>query len=88
MKKTKLFLAKPGKISVEIEIAGKSKRTKKKYGAYQHTGFTNSDSSAFPGTKVPARKWFGVSKRMAPGSAAHKKMVLKRSLRIRRAFKK
>ena len=79
----------PGKSPVyEIQMVGESSRTGNIYGAFHNTGYTNSPNARFPGAKVPQRKWFGVSVRMAPGSPAYKKYELERHLRIKSAFKK
>tara|TARA_R110002110_G_scaffold216643_1_gene430631 strand:+ start:593 stop:1099 length:507 start_codon:yes stop_codon:yes gene_type:complete len=86
---TRVKQSTPGKEPVyEIRMVGKSGRTGEIYGAFHNTGYTNSPKARFPGAKVPQRKWFGISVRMAPGSDAYKKYELERHLRIKSAFKK
>ena len=89
MGETRIKPSKPGNEPIyEIEMVGKSSRTGNIYGAFHNTGYINSPKARFPGAKVPQRKWFGVSVRMAPGSDAYKKYQLERGLRLRSAFKK
>jgi len=94
MSKTKLTPSRSGENPIyQIEMVGKSKKAGrseggKVYGAFHNTGYTNSPKSWFPNAKVPQRRWFGISKRMEPGSEGHKKYELERSMRIRSAFKK
>ena len=89
MGETRVKQSTPGNEPVyEIKMVGKSSRTGNIYGAFHNTGYTNSSNARFPGAKVPQRKWFGISVRMAPGSPAYKKYELERHLRIKSAFKK
>ena len=89
MGETRVKQSKPGKEPVyEIRMVGKSSRTGNQYGAFHNTGYTNSPNARFPGAKVPQRKWFGESVRVAPGSDVYKKYQLERGLRIKSAFKK
>lgn len=94
MGETRVKQSTPGNEPVyEIEMVGVSKAVGRKeggkvYGAFHNTGYTNSSDAWFPGAKVPQRKWFGISVRMAPGSDAYKKYELERHLRIKSAFKK
>ena len=89
MGETRVKQSKPSKEPIyEIEMVGKSSRTGNIYGAFHNTGYINSPKARFPGAKVPPRKWFGLSVRMAPGSDAYKKYELERHLRIKSAFKK
>ena len=89
MGETRVKPSKPGNEPIyEIQMVGRSSRTGNIYGAFHNTGYTNSPEAWFPGAKVPQRKWFGSSVRMAPGSPAYKKYELERHLRIKSAFKK
>ena len=75
MEERKIKQATVASPSFEIEMVGKSKRTEKIYGAFHHTGYTTSPNSAIPNRKVPARKWFGVSKSCRPGGDQWKKSI-------------
>ena len=88
MRKTKKIPATEKKLKFFIEMAGKSSRTGNYYGAYHNEGYTNPPGSWFPGTVVPARKWFGIPIDFKPGGKEYDKAILNIKLRIRRAFKK
>tara|TARA_R100000808_G_C2146405_1_gene154323 strand:- start:1529 stop:2020 length:492 start_codon:yes stop_codon:yes gene_type:complete len=68
MRQTKKIPATKKKHSFIIKMDAKKGKNKRKvqYGAYHNQGYTNSPNSAFPGTKVPKREWFGIPKNMKP----------------------
>ena len=88
MRKTKKIPATDKKLEFHIEMAGKSSRSGNYYGAYHNEGYVNPPGSWFPGTVVPARKWFGVPVDFKKGGKEYDKAILNIKLRIRRAFKK
>ena len=89
MKKTKKRPSTPSTLNFEIKMnAGPGKnKGRVQYGAYQNQGFDNSPKSAFPGTTVPKREWFGVSKDMKPGGKEFDKFIETFFQKVRRAIK-
>ena len=86
MKQTSFTRATLAKPIFTIEMTGKSSRTGDVYGAYHNQGFVNSADSRFPGTKVPKREWFGISKNMQPGGPGYNRAMLEIDKRIDSAF--
>tara|TARA_Y100001938_G_C8086992_1_gene432650 strand:- start:452 stop:949 length:498 start_codon:yes stop_codon:yes gene_type:complete len=67
---------KPDSFIIKMDAKkGKNKR-KVQYGAYHNQGYRNSEDSAFPGTTVPQRKWFGIPKSMQKNGSELKKFMI------------
>ena len=77
MSRTKKLPATSGKLAFQLKMnAGRGKnKSNVQYGAYHQVGFTNSPQSAYPNTKVPARKWWGIPQTMQPGGKELNKWI-------------
>ena len=76
----------PSNLSFEIQMTGKWKGTT--YGVLHNEGFTTSSKSMIPGKRVPARKWFGITKDFREKGQAYINTMKLANTRIKTAMKK
>ena len=76
----------PSNLSFEIQMTGKWKGTT--YGVLHNEGFTTSSKSMIPGKRVPARKWFGITKDFREKGQAYINTMRLANTRIQTAFRK
>ena len=95
MRKTKKIPATRSRKEFVIQMAGKSPKGGKYYGAYHNTGYTiveNAFTKRYMpkaiGSRVPKREWFGIPKSMFPGESEYNKAIAERRMRIESAWKK
>ena len=76
----------PSNLSFEITMVGKWRGTT--YGVLHNEGFTTSSKSMIPGKRVPARKWFGITKDFREKGQAYINTMRLANTRIQTAFRK
>ena len=76
----------PSNLSFEIQMTGKWKGTT--YGVLHNEGFTTSSKSMIPGKRVPARKWFGITKDFREKGQAYINTMKLANTRIKTAMSK
>ena len=76
----------PNNLSFEIQMTGKRKGTT--YGVLHNEGFTTSSKSMIPGKRVPARKWFGITKDFREKGQAYINTMKLANTRIKTAMSK
>ena len=79
--------------NTKIEKATQSKLVSKvkmmtDYGVYHNEGFDTDPDSMIPNKKVPARRWFGISKEMRSGGKQHEKFIRMALFKIQRSLAK
>ena len=58
------------------------------YGVFLYEGFTTSSNSMIPNKKVPARRWFGISKEMRSGGKQYEKFIRMALFKIQKSLAK
>ena len=86
LRKTYIEPPTPSNLSFEIQMTGKWKGTT--YGVLHNEGFTTSPKSMIPGKRVPARKWFGITKDFREKGQAYINTMRLATTRIETAFRK
>lgn len=86
LRKTRIKRPTPSNLAFEIQMTGKWRGTT--YGVLHNEGFTTSSKSMIPNKKVPARKWFGITKDFKQNGRAFKNTIKLMNTRIKMGFKK
>ena len=86
LRQTRIKRPTPSNLSFEIAMVGKWRGTT--YGVLHNEGFTTSSKSMIPGKRVPARKWFGITKDFREKGQAYINTMRLANTRIQTAFRK
>ena len=86
LRKTRIKRPTPSNLSFEIAMVGKWRGTT--YGVLHNEGFTTASDSMIPGKRVPARKWFGITKDFRENGQAYINTMRLATTRIETAMKK
>ena len=86
LRQTRIKRPTPSNLSFEIAMVGKWRGTT--YGVLHNEGFTTASDSMIPGKKVPARKWFGITKDFRENGQAYINTMRLATTRIETAMKK
>jgi len=86
LRQTRIKRPTPSNLSFEIAMVGKWRGTT--YGVLHNEGFTTSSKSMIPGKKVPARKWFGITKDFREKGQAYINTMKLANTRIKTAMSK
>lgn len=84
MRGTKKDPATRSQMKFVISMTGKNRGSH--YGAFHNEGYTTAAKSAWPGKRVPKRKWFGLPKEFVKGGKEMKKIKTQIARTIGSAF--